>query len=592
VTACGIGFLLRPQVLAVRFAATATDRLSEHGAIEVASGVATSITLLGIILFAVARRASSTSLWRLTMAASAITYVAFARPLSDWIIDDAAITFAYSENLVAGHGLRLHPDLDPEESYSNTLWMLWLAACRFLGMQIPATAKYSCIAIGVAVVIALHSACTRLTRQHAGTPHQPGAATLAEAGVTLAPFAVLLTAPFLVWSTSGLEHTLQALCILSMVTAPLTPRLQTSLSVLASCTLVLIRPEAPLLVAATFTVHSLEVGRAHGILTGIRKCLPLALYPALAWIGLMVFRLSYFGDPFPNPYYAKAAGATFARVVNVFGGGWDYVFTWLLGSGVFVAAFAVLRATSLRSTPLSIRLGLAVTAAHLAFVVYAGGDWMGCWRFLAPVIPTIALMVGWSYHVTLAAPGDGVGDSSARYRTGMAWLTVSVLWLATTKQFLAFVAAPTTPFSVVAHIGSRFTELSGRLGIKSPVLAHHDAGGTSFQSGVRLLDLGGLGSRTIAKHWSDADFICRYVLEEVAPDFIFGVKSQFAAGRSLFWQRREFLEDYVPLEFAADPLMQADLCHVRRQLLDNVPSQAGLELSRADGKLVKVVVTR
>src|SRR5205814_3853654 len=55
-------------------------------------------------------------------------YVSLTTCLSDWIVDDAAITFAYSKNLAAGHGLVITPGHAPEEGYSNTSWMLILTA--------------------------------------------------------------------------------------------------------------------------------------------------------------------------------------------------------------------------------------------------------------------------------------------------------------------------------------------------------------------------------------------------------------------------------------------------------------------------------
>jgi hypothetical protein len=51
-----------------------------------------------------------------------------------WIVDDAAITFAYARSLAAGEGAVLQPDADPVEGYSNPAWLAVLVLGRWLGL--------------------------------------------------------------------------------------------------------------------------------------------------------------------------------------------------------------------------------------------------------------------------------------------------------------------------------------------------------------------------------------------------------------------------------------------------------------------------
>ena len=89
---------------------------------------------------------------------------------------------------------------------------------------------------------------------------------------------------------------------------------------------------------------------------------------------------------------------------------------------------------------------------------------------------------------------------------------------------------PTTPFAKVARIGAQLAETGKALGVEAPSLAHHDAGGTTYRSDIRLIDLGGLGDRAVAKNMGNADFIAKYLFEEEKPTFIFGASHNFAAG--------------------------------------------------------------
>jgi hypothetical protein len=51
-----------------------------------------------------------------------------------WLIDDAAITFAYSRNVADGFGPVLQPGALPVEGYSNPTWMILLALGKLVGL--------------------------------------------------------------------------------------------------------------------------------------------------------------------------------------------------------------------------------------------------------------------------------------------------------------------------------------------------------------------------------------------------------------------------------------------------------------------------
>jgi len=571
--AIGALLLAKPQLLAARLYGAASLPSSSVASLRLAWALAGAFVAMGGAGLLVRMPGS----WpgRVRLLATAATFLLLTHCLHDWMVDDAGITFAFSENLVRGHGLVLHPGLPPEEAYSNTLWLLWLALLRWCGLSMALAAKLSSLAIGLATVAVLYFALDRF---------RMGVAWL------LASL-VLLGAPQLVWSVSGLEHGLQGLSMLLVASLPWwLPRHAAAAIGAVLCVPVLVRPEAPLAVAACFVAYAAHPSVGATWRRRLRAALPVALLPFLAWAALMAFRLWYFGDPLPNPYYAKAGHTSFLSLLNPFGGNWQYLTSWAFGSGVLVLLPSLVVALRARPLPLPIALASALLAAQAVFVLYAS-DWMGCWRFVSPALPCLALMVGWASGGCGGTGRDRQGNS-AQPSTGVAVLAAFVLVLGSAGQYLAFLAAPTTPLAVVATIGAEIKRLCADLGVADPLLAHHDAGGTSHDADIRLLDLGGLGSRTIAKHMREPEFLCRYILEEQRPEFVFGVKDRFAAGASRFWADSRFVRDYVPVEFVGMPLLQSDLCHVRRGLLDRGAMPERIRIVRRDGVVERLVVDR
>lgn len=139
----------------------------------------------------------------------------------------------------------------------------------------------------------------------------------------------------------------------------------------------------------------------------------------------------------------------------------------------------------------------------------------------------------------------------------------------------------------VTEVGEVFKTVADRLEIADPLLAHHDAGGIAYHRMIRLLDLGGLVNREIAKNMDDRSFLVEYILQDTKPDFVFGGRG-FAAATG-FAETEAFAEDYVWLEFTDLPLMQSDLSYIRR---DRAVPAPGIDLVYDDaGRLLRVVAS-
>ena len=476
--------------------------------------------------------------------------------LSDWWIDDAGITFAYSRSLAEGLGLVAQPWLPPEEGYSSSAWMLLLALAGRLGADIPLAAKTLGLGFAVAALLAAAWIVARETRS-------PLAVLVCGTGIAVTPMVV--------WAASGQEHALQALLLMGPVLAAhATPGWRWPAALILAL-LVLTRPEAPIIVIAVFLAAVWLTRRAGGPLVNAADA-AIALVPLAAFVALIGFRVAYFGDPFPNPYYAKATKAGLSGLLNPLSGGWFYTLWGLRDTGLFLL-LPLLFLIRARRLPDWMVVAWAVLAGQAFFVVWAKGDWMAQYRFLMPVLPVLMLLAA-----------TGLRGLAARARRVFAVLAVLVLGHLTLVQTAIFGASPTTPLAAVTTVGDTFRTVADRLGIADPVLAHHDAGGIAYHRMIRLVDLGGLINRTIAQNMDDRAFLTAYLVDEVRPDFVFG-GANFAAA-SGFAETEAFARAYVPLAFPDRPEMTTHLSHIRR---DRAAEAPGITLVRdTDGTLLSV----
>ncbi len=507
------------------------------------------------------REDSKDTIWKASLCVALLTLaamIAYAFRLENWWIDDAGITFSYSRSLAEGLGIRAQPWLPPEEGYSSSAWMLLLAVFARLGADIPLTAK----ALGVGFSAASMLICTGLVARFT---RSPVAALACGLGIAVTPTVV--------WSASGQEHALQGLLLTLMVLCVFAmANWRWPVAVLLSV-YVLTRPEGPMIVIAVFLTGIWLTRQSNGRLFNTADA-ALALLPFLTFVGLMVFRVTYFGDVFPNPYYAKSSEAGFIGLINPLSGGWFYLLSGLRDSGVLWILPLIFL---VRGRPPWMVIGFSIVAAHVVFVVWAKGDWMGQYRFLMPVLP-VAVMLATCGVSQLGGPG---------VRQIFGACAALLLVHTTTIQVATFATRPTTPMAAVTEVGNGFRNLADRLQIEDPLLAHHDAGGIAFHRMVRLADLGGLVNRTIGMHMDDSDFLTTYLVEDLRPDFVFGARN-FAAS-SGFAETPAFAKAYVPLIFADNPGMVAEISFIRR---DQVKEADGVTLEKdADSHLVSVTVT-
>ncbi len=327
-------------------------------------------------------------------------------------VDDANIFFVYAKNLAEGNGFVYNMGGERVEGFSSLLWTLVLGAV----FALPGQPEPAILFLNLVLVAAALAVLTGFFRQwmarRTGQPVQP---LLGIGGFILLAWA-LASPSFVIWTTvslmeNGLWTAVAVLATVLMLAHARADAPPVRVRILFSVLLVLVilsRPEG-MLWAAVLGVGAFLGRWLRG--GGIVRSFATVALPAagcvLAVGGLFAFRLSYFGHPFPNTYYAKVSPD---RLYNLLEGGKYLVrfqlSNWLVPVFTLVAlfggwklvrcAFWRLRSASLEmrgETPSDITVGLLslVVLVGGAIPVLVGGDHFAMFRFYQVVWPLLPL---------------------------------------------------------------------------------------------------------------------------------------------------------------------------------------------------------
>lgn len=485
--------------------------------------------------------------------------VLFAHALlfGDWIVDDAGITFAYARNLVAGHGLVSQPGLPPVEGFSNFLWLLAFVPTLLAGLFHPVIVpKLASLALLAGSFVLLDRGLLSLTGSRAVSL------------VTLLLLAVC--SPFVIWTVSGLENPLYAFLLCLLFWLIVREREGNAFPWAAGAVaagLALTRPDG-ILFAALYPLSTLLKGG------GLGRAFRYAAVFALLLGSFLLFRWSYFGDFYPNTFYAK--GGPNAKVYL------DLVtlqprmtakafelFESVAGPGNVLLPAALLAGTAflLGRGRFEWKHSVLLTFAYFGAVPFLllPFDWMEEYRFGTPFFPFL-----YAYAVTLAASLGAMLFPQGRRRlpalaAGLAAVGLSLGLFA--GRSVLFAAAPTVSFQeVVEKFGLRYNRYADLLRLERPSILLPDVGGTLWVSRLRVYDLVGLTDRTIARTLErNPEAFYDYIFDEAKPTFIH-LHHYWTLQAGLDHDPR-FRRDYLPLFHVVEPAV--------RQRAGGVPLTSG-----------------
>ncbi|GAA1939997.1 hypothetical protein GCM10009837_77660 [Streptomyces durmitorensis] len=464
-----------------------------------------------------------------------------ASTLGQWIVDDAAITFAYARSIDEGLGPVQQPGADPVEGYSNPSWLALLLVGRRLGLfDHGALLGVSDLVLYPKALALLCTAGVLACVAAAARAVLPGRAW----AVTLLTGAVLAgNLSYVAWSFSGLENPLYALTAAATGAllvrgaargALLRPTIAASAGAIALLA-ALTRPDGAVL-AAAYPVTVLLFLRRDGIARAVRAAALSCGTFALPYGAFLLWRRATFGLWVPNTAVAKAQKppglAQLSSAGELLGyGGWALALIGAACVGTALARPGLARPGLARPGPARpglarpgpARRALAALLVPLALTLLAygvlGRDWMALYRFATPVWVLAATAL------SLAAVTVWQAER-LRARVLIGCALAGALLLSVTGQAAQngrFVQRPTLSMCFVAErYGHTFNAYAAYLGLRDATVALPDLGGTLLTSRLRVVDVAGLTDRRVAEAYAAADTagLRDYVLNDVRPELL------------------------------------------------------------------------
>lgn len=439
--------------------------------------------------------------------------------------DDAFISYRYVKNFLGGIGLVYNPG-ERVEGYTNFLFVILMAFFGNFGVNYITLSKLLGIFSGAGIIVLSYFWFKRIFPDSKNE--------LAAFG---APVLLAANSAFAYWSISGLETVMfGALVFWGIYFASEKKPIMVLLLALATLT----RPEGGL-VFVLIIIYCLATKYIPR-----RTAAGLTAAYALLIIPQFVFRLSYYGDLLPNPFYAKTGWS-----VEYFMAGLGYVWLFLKQYGFF-GILIIVPLAGLGRIPARLRLPLFIMVIYILYIIMVGGDVLHGHRFFIVLLPI-------AYLLFFAGLSGWLQNFDTNKYIGMA---VSIMLVA---AFLTYAV----PYKWMRSI--RKTEIGLVDGMTYWTRVIHDTRGNDnysialstigafgYYSNAVVIDLLGLTDRTIAKNpqpvvgiettWKERNYNIPYLMKR-NPDLILfstGAKPSSPAEKALFLSS-VFRKGYYPI---------------------------------------------
>ena len=422
------------------------------------------------------------------------------------IYDDAFITYRYSQNLAAGHGMVYNPGApwEPVLGTTTPLYTLLLSLPVWLGAKVEhASLAFNVVLDGLSAFLILRLLAAR-----------PLAALLATLAFAAIPEVGRI-------SVGGMESPLFVFLALAAARSAQLGRMSTAGWLAAlDCT---VRPEGVLLLVALSLAHLRDLKSA------LRFYVPVAIV-GLASVALLTW---YFGSPIPQSVQAKASnhglGPHISRIKDILARsfGPSIAMRFMLPFAGFGFALAVLWRTPIRSFVL---FGLGISAAYCLAGVKTWG-----WYFYVPLV---------SWCVALGLGLDAVIEFLSRAVPSLRIeRTTGALPWALSGLVLTAVAVFSRQHTerVTYHVYQPLAAWCEREGIEAhqPSIVASDIGAIGFFGRTRILDSEGLVWPQARQFSWQVDLIRAH-----RPDYVLLVANSVRIGP---WREDPLYAEYLPL---------------------------------------------
>lgn len=344
-------------------------------------------------------------------------------------IDDANITFVYSKNIANGHGFVYNIGGEHVEGSSTMLWTLIVAVLY----KIFTYPNLAILTLNIAVItFGIGYLANTIWKTF-----QNRSKSLVALGIFFAWIFAIPT--YIVWSTLPLMEFGLYSSILLVVLSLLIKNSQQNLSNIQKylfytliSALTLIRPEGLFWNSLFILLYFLTSFFKN---KSFKSTFKLSIWPALSFIItailLVGFRLSYFGYPFPNTYYAKVSVDFLYNLKQ----GYYYLLSFInsnlaafflvilsvviVGSLFLKIVYSIKNKLPLKVLEFQLFVISLVIIAGLLIPVLNGGDQFPQFRFIQPIWPILILPV--IYIINL------IDFSFVKVKSGKAYLVGSLV---------------------------------------------------------------------------------------------------------------------------------------------------------------------
>jgi len=447
------------------------------------------------------------------------------------MVDDAFISFRYSENLASGKGL-VYNEGERVEGYTNFLWVILLSIPAKIGIDIVPLSQYLSLISALLIIIILFHLPYLLYEKPPNPIFNPISCLFLAANTT-----------FSLWILGGLESHIFLLFVISSIALYIHNPKSLYLPVLIALA-TLTRPEGILVFGITFLCKLISERRLDG------KFLLIFL---LLYLPYFIWRYSYYGFLFPNTFYAKVGDDIATQAYR----GLIYTYNFLKNSGSVLLLPAIFFFIGYRRFKM-LYLFLMVFV-FTVYIIRVGGDVLPQYRFFLPVLPIIYLMVQEGLRVILSTRIK-VRGFQIKYITIIFALALMPIFIKLAfASTLAYINQP-IPDKLVKD-GKRFAEYLLADSNKGKTIAVNSAGGIPYYFKNRAIDMLGLNDVHIAHTKSTVEIKevkatgherhdGAYVLSK-RPDYIvFGSASNprlmFPGDLEIF-QSKDFIKEYEPV---------------------------------------------
>jgi len=408
---------------------------------------------------------------------------------SNFLIDDAYISFRYAVNWASGLGLSFNPGEAPVEGYSNFLWVALLSLAHRIGFELEVASRVLSIAASSLLVVLVHRSLVQRSFSSSAT--------------TLGTLALVTFPPFATWATGGLETSLFALLFFLAIDGLIAPagcRRSVAALILAGVALPLVRTDG-LAFVGVLTLATLLAGSPESR----RRLRPFLTVALISGVAYLAWRRSHYGLWVANTVRVKADLST-ELILRGLKTSASYLVVF--GSPLLAAA-GILWARPRTSHAPARRFCLAATLSFAAFLAYntlVGGDWMPMFRMLAPASPLLAVIIAGLVDRLGRARGPALGllaitiailpsfnlcAAPTALREGLAFRSFKTGYQTERERWQRGVQNLTNFIQIgkglaqVAPAGSSFT--AGAIGA------------IGYHSGLHIFDRNGLVEPTVAK---------------------------------------------------------------------------------------------